>query len=201
MSLNSAYAFISILLFLAAFLHLLFLRTEKNRPFFYSILFLLIALIVMLLPIADNPVFYYLRGYIADLSVTSSVFFAAYLVDKGFRKKTYQLVEVRILMSAVVVLGLLLYPMALGLGPFDPYQLGYNPQSFLILLFCSAIYLWYKAYYFLLFLVTSVVIGFTSGLLESNNLWDYLLDAVLWLVFLSAFLLSGSRRLFKTRKS
>ena len=193
-TLNSAYAFFSILLFLAVFLHLLFVRAGNDRSFFHPILILLSALVIMLLPIGDSPVFFYVRGYIGDLSITSSIFFTAYLMDRGFRRKVYQPVEIRILMSAVVILGLFIYPMALGLGSFDPYRLGYHPQTFLILLFCCAIFFWLKAYHFLLFVVTTVVIGFVSGLLESNNFWDYLLDAVLWLVFVSAFLLSGLRR-------
>lgn len=200
MSLTLVYAFIALLIAMTAFIHLLLPRGLKNKPL-YSLLVLLLVLLILLLPINNVPVFYYLRGYLGDLSITSSVFFAAYIIQAVSGRNLYAATEKKQLLLMVALMGLFLYPGALGLGQFDPYRLGYYPQILLCLLFCSAIYFWFKAYYFLLFLVTSVVVGFMSGLLESNNLWDYLLDAVLWLLCFSiglfSIIRSGFNRIWK----
>jgi len=191
---NLIYAFVALLLLLAAWIHLMLPRAANIKAV-YSLPVLLSCLVILLLPVNGSPVFYYLRAYIGDLSITSVAFFGAYFIQRGFGKNIYQAIEVKYLQTLVVLLGLFLYPFALGLGQLDPYRLGYHPQALIILLFFSAIYFWHKAYYFLVFVVTSVAVGFTLDLLESNNLWDYLLDAVLWLAFTTNLLLSGLRAL------
>lgn len=196
MDLHLAYAFIALIVFLSAWINLM-LPKAANGKTAYSLLVLLSSLIVLLLPVGGSPVFYYLRAYVGDLSITSFIFYGAYFIQKGFGRSIYQSVEVGYLQAVVVLLGLFLYPFALGLGQLDPYRLGYHPQGLFILLFFSAIYFWHKAYYFLLFTVTGVIVGFISGLLESNNLWDYLLDVVLWLVCITSLLFSGIRKLRK----
>lgn len=194
MDLNLVYPFVALLVFLVACLHLI-IPTVARIKAAYPLLALLSSLIILILPIGGLPVFYYLRAYIGDLSITSTVFFGAYVFQRGFGKNIYNAAEAKYLQNLVVLLGLLLYPFALGMGQFDPYRFGYHPQVLAIVLFFSAVYFWHKAYYFLLFVVTSVVLGFLLGLLESNNLWDYILDAVLWLACAAKLLYSGVRLL------
>ena len=186
------YAFIALLILLTAFLHLLLPRIFNNRPL-YSLLALLFALLILLLPVKEVPMFYYLRGYVGDLSITSSIFLSAFIIQRGGGRLLYEVTEKQYLLWAAALTGLFLYPLALGLGQFDPYRLGYEPQLLLSILFFLAIYLWYKTYYFLLFLVTSAVLAFISGVLESANLWDYLRDGVLGLFALAGVGYAGVR--------
>lgn len=194
------YPFIAQLVFLTAFLHLLLPEAARSKAV-YSSLVLLSSLILLMLPINGLPGFYYLRAYTGDLSITSLVFFGAYIVRKGFGIPIYRASEAIRLQTLVVLLGLFLYPFALGIGPLDTYRLGFHPQALTVALFVCAIYFWHKSYYFLLFVVTSVVLGYLLGLLESNNLWDYLLDAILWLVCSAKILLSGFRALTRTLRT
>jgi len=143
------------------------------------------------MPINEVPIFYYLRAYIGDLSITATLFFAVYIIQSGWGKAIYQPGEKKHLMLLVVSGGLFLYPFALGISQFDPYRLGYQPEIFLSVLFFIGLYFWHKQFYFLVFVLTSAILCFNSGLLESNNLWDYLLDPVLMLVFLTSGLLSA----------
>lgn len=194
MYLDLAYPFIAQLTMLAAFGYLVLPGSIHHKPP-YALGILLIFLIILLIPIKGSPIFYYLRAYSGDLSLSSVVLFAAYVSHKGFGKPFYQEIEVRYLLLTVFLIGLILYPMALGLGSFDPYRLGYQPEALTALLFFLAIYFWLKSYYFLLLIVTTAVAGFTLGIIESNNLWDYLLDTVLWLVSLTTLMLSGIGKL------
>ena len=88
MSLTLVYAFIALLIAMTAFIHLLLPRGLKNKPL-YSLLVLLLVLLILLLPINNVPVFYYLRGYLGDLSITSSVFFAAYIIQAVSGRNLY----------------------------------------------------------------------------------------------------------------
>jgi len=191
-SLNLVYAFAASLVALSALLHAFLPKAGSPRPL-YSLLALTVALIILLLPINEASVFYYLRGYMGDFSISASVFFSAYIARKGWGIAAYQEKEERALFVWIALLGLCLYPLALGAAQHDPYRLGYHPHSLLVLLLFLGLYFWYRKYYFLLFVLTAAIIGFTTRLLESNNLWDYLLDAVFWLVCITLGISSGLR--------
>lgn len=190
MSLNLVYSFCGWLIALSAFLHLTRPKAETPRPI-YSLVVTAVALMILLLPANGAPVFYYLRGYAGDFSVSASVFFGAYILSKGWGIAVYREKELRALFVWIGLLGICLYSMALGGTQYDPYRLGYYPHGLLTLLFFLGLYFWYRRYYFLLFTMTAGIIGFTARLLESNNLWDYLLDAVFWLACITLGVISG----------
>ena len=175
---------------LTAVIHLLLPVAVKNKAIYIFLAFLL-SLSFLLTQVNEVPAFYYLRGYIGDLSVTATLFFSASVIQSVRGKALYQPVEKKYLMLLVIPGGLFLYPMALGVSQFDPYRLGYQPQILLSVLFLAGLYFWHKQYYFLVFVLTSAGLCFSLGLLESNNLWDYLLDPMLLLVFLTMALMSA----------
>lgn len=200
MPITLVYAFISLLILLTAAIHLFMPASVQNKPN-YSLLAILLSLLFLLIPVNEAPVFYYLRGYIGDLSVTATLFFSAFIIQSGWARVIYQPVEKKQLMLLVLLGGLYLYPFALGFTQFDPYRQGYHPQLLLSIVFLPGLYFWYKRYYFLVFVLTSAGLCFSLRLLESNNLWDYLLDPVLMLVYLIIGLLSalksGIKRVWK----
>ena len=73
----------------------------------------------------------------------------------------------------------LFYAMALGLGDFDPYRLGYQPILLLALLAVPALLLWSRGRALWLWLLAVDLLAFAAGLLESTNFWDYLIDPLL----------------------
>ena len=71
------------------------------------------------------------------------------------------------------------YPLALGLGMFDPYVWGYGSLGFLIgvvlfALLCG-VFGWTKG----VWIFAIAIIAWAGHLHESTNLWDYLLDPLL----------------------
>ena len=85
-----------------------------------------------------------------------------------------------------------LYPMALGVGLYDPYRLGFESWGFLAVLFALSCALWHRALYLPLVCILAAVMGQTLGLLESENLWDYLFDP--WLVGYTIYEFRALRR-------
>ena len=70
-------------------------------------------------------------------------------------------------------------PLALGLGPVDPYAFGYAPLGMTILLSLASVLTWFRGGRDLAVVLLLPIVAFNLQLLESNNLWDYLLDPIL----------------------
>ena len=76
------------------------------------------------------------------------------------------------------------YAMALGVGPFDPYALGYQPFSMLVASIPLAAMLWWHRLGCWLLILALDLAGYASGLFA--NLWDVLFDPLLVLVALAS---------------
>ena len=83
-----------------------------------------------------------------------------------------------------VTAGFALYPSALGWGRFDVYTLGWNFSALTVAVGALAIGLIWRGQRFHLVLVAALL-AWQLGLMESRNLWDYLVDPVLLLVSVS----------------
>jgi hypothetical protein len=79
-------------------------------------------------------------------------------------------------MGAVALAALFLYPMALGWGDWDAYGPGWGSWGMLLTLalLCAACLA--KGLKVLPALIALALTAWSLGLMESGNLWDYLLD-------------------------
>ena len=77
--------------------------------------------------------------------------------------------------------GTFLYPLAMGLGSFDPYALGWNWTVLFPVTALLTIYLIRRQNHFA-FLLLASIIAYDLHWLESPNFWDYLVDPVYWLI-------------------
>ena len=159
-----------------------------------GIWFAAVALVLAVLPFGGLSLAGYVRGITGDLSVPTLVLLAIGLLG-GLFGRFAGIVEPkeRRALSVLVVLGaLFLYPMALGLGSFDPYRLGFAPSGLLTALFVVAVAAWLRQFYVLLLCILVAVASHAFALMESPNLWDYLVDP--WLVVASIYDLRSLRR-------
>ena len=84
--------------------------------------------------------------------------------------------------AALALFGIAFYVLALGLGDFDPYRLGYAgwPAATLVtMLGAAAILAWRHGQPLWLWLLAVDLAVFAAGLPESSNLWDVLFDPLL----------------------
>ena len=125
---------------------------------------------------ANIPVVAYVRGITADLSITLMAL-AVWRIGQfafGWRASSRQ--EQVTVMTAVAVAALFLYPMALGWGDWDAYRPGWGSWGMLLALLVLCAVCWAKGLWVLPALVALALLAWTFGLMESGNLWDYLLD-------------------------
>ena len=139
---------------------------------------------LVLLPVSDYPGWYYVRSIFGDPSVTALLFYIALLLQQYFSVTLYRSNELGMLRWLLIATTALLYPFALGLTMFDSYSLGYSNPWLLAVLFIMALFFWLRKYYFLAVIITAAVVAFTLQLLESRNLWDYLIDPLFLIVML-----------------
>jgi len=93
--------------------------------------------------------------------------------------------------------GLVLYPMALGLGDFDPYVSGWGfSWLFASMAILTVVLLVIKNRFAAVLM--ACILGYDLNLLESHNLWDYLVDPFFMLFSLAALSTWLTRRMRKT---
>ena len=148
---------------------------------------LLAFLIALLVPMfgAGLPLAAFFRGIGGDLSITLLALCVWSLCHRLLDFSATAKREFKASMVTVATAALILYPTALGLGNWDAYRLGWGSWWFLLaLLGLCGVSVW-MGLRVLPALLALAMLAWSFGLMESGNLWDYLLDP-----WLSAFSLS-----------
>jgi 4-amino-4-deoxy-L-arabinose transferase-like glycosyltransferase len=151
----------------------------------------LAAVVVACVRVRGIPLGGYLRGILGDLSVTSMLLLGASVLGACGRSLLDPKARTALYGWAVAA-GLVLYPMTLGLTRWDPYALGFQPRVLVLMVAVIVIGLWCWRRRGAALVLTAGVAAFDLSILESRNLWDYLLDPWLfaWAV---GSLVAGSR--------
>lgn len=149
-----------------------------RRPAAGAMAVLVIAALLWL-PLAGTSVLATLRGAVGGMSVTTAGMLAALLCARCACECIFPRRERRLVAMLAGVGGILFYPPALGLGPVDPYAWGYGGAVLplavgVFALAAAAAGRWTMAVVF-----AAALAAWRLQLLESTNLWDYLLDPLL----------------------
>ena len=157
-----------------------FIKKLRRLPWMVRACILLALIVLGFLPVGGLPLAGYIRGLTGDLSITTWILLIAASVSFVADRELYAARSKTVLMFVVLSGGVFLYPMALGLTYFDPYTLGYGSRPFLVVLFVLALWAVQRELYLVALCLCASVLAHSMGLLESRNLWDYLLDV--WVV-------------------
>ena len=140
------------------------------------------------------------RGAFGDLSITTLVL----LGGATLRRLSGAAPVVRRTRFAtlvfVAVAALALYPMALGVGLFDPYRLGYGSPWFVGGLCVAALAAWFGRCDVLAVCIALATLAWSVRWYESTNLWDYLLDPLVSFYALGALVACGMRAIRAMRR-
>ena len=134
-------------------------------------------------PVMGQPLLAYQRGWIGDLSITTTLLLAMALARR-FVPETRIFMrlsgpERMGLLVVIAAVSAVFYPMALGLTPFDPYRLGYGDPIVLVGLFAVAALFWVRGWLGAALILAFGACAHSLGFLESTNLWDYVIDPLL----------------------
>lgn len=141
----------------------------------------LVAVALTLLPLGTCP----LGGWVMTLLPNVSIPWIFLLLDAAWRSLGGGgFLPARSWRSGWIygaLLGFLLYPAALGLGGWDPYAWGWDSTWLFVPFLLLSLCLLLKNDPFGLVLAAGVA-AYNLRILESTNLWDYLLDPIFWTV-------------------
>lgn len=149
---------------------------------FFRLLILIVLAILFILPIpyvARGSVLTILHGLIGNLSIISFILFLSYIINGIFETRIVLLD--RISAFIILIAGLLLYTSYLGLINYDLYKLGYFSNYFLVICMIIAFIIFFINKLMAWSILVSCV-AFYFQLQASNNIWDYLIDPILFII-------------------
>lgn len=117
----------------------------------------------------------YLRGIVGDLSTTTVGLLLSHLLFSAHRGAESR----KPLLVIILSCGMALYPFSLGPWQIDPYEWGYHPQVLLVVLAATGILL-SRRHIMALYYLTACLLAYALNLSASTNLWDYLLDPLVF---------------------
>lgn len=151
------------------------------------------------IPIYEVSTVLRLKGLFADLSLTTLTLLVLWPVLR-LKKISLNNPDSAGLCAIVLLLAVTLYPMALGVGAYDPYALGFRPWALLTAIAALGVLATLRGYLVSKTIVVVVLIGYWLRVLDSQNLWDYLIDPILG-IFAIIYLLRYFLRNGKLQRS
>ncbi|MDQ7005526.1 MAG: hypothetical protein Q9N67_11675 [Ghiorsea sp.] len=145
--------------------------------------------LLIVLPLTIYPFVYgsvwWLRGLTGDLSIISTVWLGLAMYHIMTSQCLFAQGERKLLTWAVAGVGLVFYPLTLGMGNMDPYVWGYANGYMLAAVLGLSLFAFVRGYVVLASMLMLSVLAWIMGLLQSNNLWDYLLDPFIFFLALA----------------
>jgi MFS family permease len=140
-----------------------------------------VALAVLLIPVEGVAVARWIAGVNANFSVPLIAILVVAVYERAFTRSLFSSSDWTACWIFGAICGLALYPLALGLSRFDPYEWGWHFSPLFVVVCALTVWLIWKQNQFGLLLLVAAV-AFHLGVLESTNYWDYLLDPIYALV-------------------
>jgi hypothetical protein len=156
-----------------------------------------VVFVLSLIPFGTMPIAAYVRGVTGDLSITTLVLLWFVLLRPWCGCVTVEAKHRRALLILIVLAALSLYPMALGIGAYDPYRLGYGDPLFVSALLLLALAAWFWKSTLIALCIAFATLAWAVGWYESNNLWDYLLDPFITIYALASIMGHWVKELLK----
>ncbi|WP_071466840.1 hypothetical protein [Polynucleobacter asymbioticus] len=120
----------------------------------------------------ELPLAAYVRGMVGDLSVvTTLLLWSAVLINAKPVPTVFK--------TFIVIIAIIFYPLALGVGMADPYAWGYASLPFFIAVLLVALICGLANWSRGVWIIAVAIIAWAAHWHESANLWDYLLDPLL----------------------
>jgi len=179
MMLTQISAYLGPALLLAWLLSIIYSHWDANGT--RIIIVILAAALIVAIPVKGMAVYAYIRGITGDLSIITLILLGDAVV---FRLSGKQIISERsrgLILAAITAAGFILYPMSLGATAFDFYSIGYEAWALAVVLLASGLAACWCRQYIIVAVVIATISAFNIELLESRNLWDYLIDPFVWI--------------------
>ena len=143
-----------------------------------TLILALVSLFIAVVQVGGLPLFRWLISFNANFSITLTSILFSKIIETSFGIKLLDKNAFLTCWIFSLTAGVILYPMALGLSRFDPYQAGWGFSWLFVALFGVTIMLLIMKNRFAVVLIAAIS-AYNLRLLESTNLWDYLVDPLI----------------------
>ena len=158
-----------------------------------TIILALVSALMVSLPILGLPAGRWFFSLFANPSIPLTALLFSWVFKNAFQLNLLDVKAIGTGWIFSLLAGAALYPMALGAGAFDPYPAGWHfSWLFVVLLLVTVIMLSLKNRFSGVLLVT--ILAFNLRLLESGNLWDYLVDPILVITSIVGLIVRGVKK-------
>ncbi len=154
----------------------------------FALILAVISGLIVIIPIRGFSIWRWVVCMNANFSITLTALLLSKVLEGGIGVRLLDRKALLGLWIFALSAGTMLYPMALGLGGLDPYALGWGFSWLFVALLAATIVLLFLRNRLGLVLM-ACVLCYDLHLLESQNLWDYLVDP--FLVIISGGALGG----------
>lgn len=168
----------SLILALALTALVLTLSGWRRRTLWQRRMLTVLALVLALLP-WPLGLAHWLESLLAQLSITTGVLALMHVLRVNGAPSLLPEGERRMLCLVVLLVAVWFYPLSLGAAYLDPYAWGFGDFRFSTALLVLGLAAWVARAYVLCLMLVLAQVAFHLQLLNSDNLWDYLLDPVL----------------------
>jgi len=186
-----------IILFSSSLLFAWVIATAINRMIHNTGLRLVIYLSaygLSLVPIQGTLIAEYIQGYFGNLSVSSIILILLHILSRLSPQPLFQAQEKQSAFLLLFSTGCFLYPFTMGLTLYDPYALGYQPIGLGAALCATALFAWWLKKYLIMTTILLCITIFMLQIGDSRNLWDYLIDPLIFLYIIFWFAIHMTRR-------
>jgi len=154
----------------------------------------LISACITMIPVGGLPLARWLISFNANFSISLTAILFCKILETSSGVKLLDSKALLTCWVSSLTAGVILFPMALGLGRFDPYPAGWGFSWMFVLVCAFTVVLLIMKDRFAVVLIAAIL-AYNLQLLESTNLWDYLIDP--FLVIISCIALG--RRLWQAK--
>jgi len=147
----------------------------------YRVSIIAVAIAISLVPVNNLSIAHYLAGLFGNLSITSIVLLCSYLYFRCTGNSVHPIISHDLLRIYFIIgiTAIIIYPSALGATRLDLYAEGYYPIMLGPVMFSMFVLGIVRNWTYLASIIGIVFAAYGLGMLESNNLWDYLMDPLL----------------------
>lgn len=137
-----------------------------------------IFFVLLWCPVGDAhlPLVAYVRGISSDLSISLTVIACIGMYQRLSGVCLVNDRERHALNLVFAAGAFVLYPFALGWGDWDSYRLGWGAPGLWAALLVLSLLFWGKGLRLFPMLIAISLLAWAAGVLETTNLWDYLID-------------------------
>ena len=171
------------LLMMALGQNLLLLMGKCPKGWTPTLFITLTSGLLVILPVGSLPAGRWMVSLYANPSIPVIALLFSWILKNAFQIQFLDSKAIQTCWGFSLLAGAALYPAAMGIGTFDPYAAGWHFSGLFTSLMAITLTLIFIQNRFSAVLLATIL-AYDFHLLESENLWDYLVDPLL--VLLSA---------------